>query len=312
MDEQNDVLGSRHPISGHLDPIHNIAPTTNQTEISMTPTVGLRRTTMTGAEPMAVPEATTISTSERPMTGEQYIEKNGTSLFNGIDAGTAPLRYALRALASEPDFLAAPHQVIARLRPRVDAEKRRLAQGRDMPGSPDERLRNWAQLADGAISGLTHLARVSVDADARSVVAPFAVMAVGQYGARRCEPEGTLELQYLLPDDQGSRERSDRIVAFIQIGLAEFGLQHRDAKSTVVECARAAHGDPAVAARFATVRFLGGQYALYAAFAGRLGGARPGRTLAMRMQPARADAASAPLDFEDRAEFNGTKAWRPI
>jgi hypothetical protein len=38
-----------------------------------------------------------------------------------------------------------------------------------------------------------------------------------------------LELQYLLPDDQGSRERSRRIVAFIQIGLAEFGLQHRDA-----------------------------------------------------------------------------------
>jgi uncharacterized protein YjiS (DUF1127 family) len=45
---------------------------------------------------------------------------NGTTLFNGIDASTAPLRYALRVLASEPDFLAAPHQVIARLRPRAD------------------------------------------------------------------------------------------------------------------------------------------------------------------------------------------------
>jgi hypothetical protein len=30
------------------------------------------------------------------------------------------------------------------------------------------------------------------------------------------------------------------------------------------------------------------------------------------MQPARADAASAPLDFEDRAEFNATKALHPI
>jgi hypothetical protein len=189
---------------------------------------------------------------------------NGTTLFNGIDADTAPLRYALRALASEPDFLAAPHQVIARLRPRVDAEKRRLAQGPEVRGSLDERLCSWARLADGAIIGLTHLARVSVDAEARIVVAPFAVMAVGRYGARRCDPETTLELQYLLPDDQRSRERSCRIVAFMRVGLAELGLQHRDAMSTVVEGARAAHGDPAEAARFATARFLGGQYALYA------------------------------------------------
>jgi hypothetical protein len=262
-------------------------------------------------QPIMAHSGTSSPTTGRPCNMAQPAA-NGTSLFNGTDASTAPLRYALRALASEPDFLAAPHQVIARLRPRVDAEKRRLAQGRDMPGSPDERLRNWARLVDGAISGLTYLARVSVDADARTVIAPFAVMAVGQYGARRCEPEGTLELQHLLPDDQGSRERSRRIVAFIQIGLAEFGLQHRDAMSTVIECARAAHGDPAAAARLATARFLGGQYALYAGFAGRLGGPRAGCTPVMRMQPARADAASAPLDFEDRAEFNATKALHPI
>jgi hypothetical protein len=156
-------------------------------------------------QPIMAHSGTSSPTTGRPCNMAQPAA-NGTSLFNGTDASTAPLRYALRALASEPDFLAAPHQVIARLRPRVDAEKRRLAQGRDMPGSPDERLRNWARLVDGAISGLTYLARVSVDADSRTVVAPFAVMAVGQYGARRCEPEGTLELQYLLPDDQGSRE----------------------------------------------------------------------------------------------------------
>jgi len=164
---------------------------------------------------------------------------------------------------------------------------------------------------DGAISGLTYLARVSVDADARTVVAPFAVMAVGQYGTRRCEPEGTLELQYLLPDDQGSRERSRRIVAFIQIGLAEFGLQHRDAMSTVIECARAAHGDPAAAARLATGALPGRP--IHAVCSGsRTGGPRAWCTPVMRMQPARADAASAPLDFEDRAEFNATKALRPI
>ena len=39
---------------------------------------------------------------------------------------------------------------------------------------------------------------------------------------------------------------------------------------------------------------------------------RAGCTPVMRMQPAKADAASARLDFEDRAEFNATKALRPI
>jgi UTP:GlnB (protein PII) uridylyltransferase len=196
---------------------------------------------------------------------------SGFALFNGLEAGAAPLRHALRALASEPDFFRAPHQAIARLRPRIYAEHRRLAQVTKIHGSLDERLRSWTRLADGAIIGLSHLARLSVDVEARSAVAPFAVMAVGEYGARRCGPETILELQYLLPEDQRSWERSGRIVAFIRIGLTELGLAHyRDAVGTAVACASVARGDPVAAARFATARFLSGQYGLYAGFAGVL------------------------------------------
>jgi hypothetical protein len=85
-------------------------------------------------------------------------------LFDNLEAGGPPLRHALRALASEPDFLLAPHHVIARLRPRVYAEERRIAQRSKIWGSLDERLRSWTRLADGAIIGLSHLARLSVDA----------------------------------------------------------------------------------------------------------------------------------------------------
>jgi UTP:GlnB (protein PII) uridylyltransferase len=138
-------------------------------------------------------------------------------------------------------------------------------------GSLDERLRSWTRLADGAVIGLSYLARLSVDAEARSMVAPFAVLAVGAYGARRCGPDSVFELQYVLPEDQRSWERSGRIVAFIRIGLTELGLAHyRDAVGTAVACACVARGDPVVAARFATARFLSGRYGLYAGFAGVL------------------------------------------
>jgi UTP:GlnB (protein PII) uridylyltransferase len=238
---------------------------------------------------------------------------SGFALFNSLEAGAAPLRPALRALASEPDFFRAPHQAIARLRPRIYAEHRRLAQVTKIHGSLDERLRSWTRLADGAIIGLSHLARLSVDVEARSAVAPFAVTAVGEYGARRCGPESILELQYLLPEDQRSWERSGRIVAFIRIGLAELGIQHhRDAVGTAVECACVARGDPTAAARFATARFLSGQYGLYAGFAGILGGARRWHVLSTPTRPARTYAAPARPAFEDRADLDVTKSSASI
>jgi UTP:GlnB (protein PII) uridylyltransferase len=183
-------------------------------------------------------------------------------------AARAPVRHALRALASEPDSLRAPHEAIARLRPRIDAERRRLAHG--LGGSLDERLRRWTRLADGAIIGLSHLARVCSDIEARSAIAPFALIAVGKYGARRCDPDSSLELQYLLPEDQESLERGGRIVTFMRIGLAELGLAHRDAVGTAVECARVARAVGGAAAWFATARFLSGQYGLHAGFMGML------------------------------------------
>jgi hypothetical protein len=186
--------------------------------------------------------------------------------------GAGPLRHALRALASEPDFLRAPHEAIARLRPQVYAARRRVAQDFESGGPLDEQLRCWTRLADGAVIGLSYLARMSVDVEAPSVVAPFAVMAVGEYGARHCGPDSIFELQYVLPEDQRSWERSHRIVAFIRIGLTELGLtDYRDAVGTANACACVARADPTAAARFATARFLTGQYGLYAGFAGGAG-----------------------------------------
>ena len=215
-------------------------------------------------------------------------QRDHQSTFTPLDgpeagAGASPLRHALRALASEPDFLRGPHKAIARLQSRVDTERRHL--DLEFKCSLDERPRRWTRLADGAVVGLSHLARLCVDAEARSAVAPFAAIAVGNYGAGFGDRDCILELQYLLPEDPQSLERGARIVAFIRKGMAELGLAHRDAVGTAIDCAWIARGDPDAAARFAAKRFLSGQFGLYAQFAALLGGPRRGRLLSLPTAP---------------------------
>ena len=96
------------------------------------------------------------------------------------------------------------------------------------------------------------------------MIAPFALAAVGDYGARRCGPNDDLELLFLLPDDPESQDRAGAVVTFMDAGLNALALRHQDVIGTAPECARMARLSAAAAARFATAHFLTGQYGLYA------------------------------------------------
>jgi hypothetical protein len=191
-----------------------------------------------------------------------------TAQFQKLAAcpGTVPLRHVLQALVGEPHFIRAPHQAIAEIRPRVEAERKWIARNpqASRPVGPEQD--GWMRVADGAVVGLFFLARMSVDPCAHSAVAPLAVMAVGDFGARRCGPDACLELHYLAPRDQESWERSSRIIAFLRGGLVALGLRFRDSMSSVSEAACLVRAHSALATRLATKRFLRGQYALYAEF----------------------------------------------
>ena len=100
----------------------------------------------------------------------------------------------------------------------------------------------------------------------RSASAPFALMAVGEYGARRCDPDTILEVHYLLAETSETWERGEQISTFICVGLANLGFEYHGGVSTALECARATRCDAGEAARLATARFLSGQYGLYAGF----------------------------------------------
>jgi hypothetical protein len=206
-------------------------------------------------------------------TEASSLEPRAVVNFDVVAPTIVPLRHALRALASKPDFYREPHYEIAQLRPQVDSERRRLALDLKTSGYREQQLRSWTRLADGVVIGLSHLARLCVGAPARSAIAPFALVAIGKYGARCCDLDVSLELQCLVPEDEESQVRSGRILAFVQAGLTELGLQHsQGAQATAHECARAVQSDPMVAARLATTRFLSGQYGLYLGFARILAG----------------------------------------
>jgi UTP:GlnB (protein PII) uridylyltransferase len=176
----------------------------------------------------------------------------------GVRAGI-PLRHALRALACHPDVRRSPREWISSLRPTLDAERERLGRRFRTGGLPADHQRDWSRAIDGAVLGVCHLARVCADAPAPSVVAPLAVLAVGDYGKRQCDVEAVPELLFLLAPDGESRRRAERMIPFILTGLGELGLAMHYAIQTPAICAGAvatlAHGRE----RLATMRHLWGR-----------------------------------------------------
>jgi hypothetical protein len=90
---------------------------------------------------------------------------------------------------------------MAEVRSLVDTQRSKLSE-RLVAGAIDEYRAASIHLADGAVVGLCHLARICVGRGANTIVAPFAAVAVGSYGLRQLDSK--LELLFLLSDDPGA------------------------------------------------------------------------------------------------------------
>jgi UTP:GlnB (protein PII) uridylyltransferase len=171
--------------------------------------------------------------------------------------GRMSMRHALRALACHPDVRRAPREWISLLKPTLDAERKRLSHEDDR--SHADRRQEWSLILDGAVLGLCHMARVSAEASPPSVVGPFAVLAVGDYGRQQCEVKAVPELLFLTASDRESRGRAEQMIAFILTGLGELGLAMHYVVQTPATCAGViatlAHGQE----RLATMRHLWGR-----------------------------------------------------
>jgi hypothetical protein len=179
-----------------------------------------------------------------------------------LGAGLA-LRHLLRMIAYDPTARVSQH-TLARLRPFVDGARLELQRRHDSDGPSDAYLRGAAELMDGAVAGLCHVARFCADGIADSMVAAFAAVAVGRPERREPSALGALDLLFLVSENAAARERADRMVAFVLTGLSELGFSVNHASCTLAEVALLADAVPALATNLRDLRFVWGCYSLYA------------------------------------------------
>ena len=189
-----------------------------------------------------------------------------TARFAESWPASASLRHALVALAAEAELRRNPRASLAHVRPLVD---RALAEieansrvGDEVAGNPSAIVR----LANSAIVGLLHFARVASDPDAPSMVAPVARVALGNYAARLPQPRPRGSLLILLDEHADERARGERIADFVAQGLIELGVQIVTVARTPGDCVTLADILPAFRGLVHKHRFVCGRYGLYTAF----------------------------------------------
>jgi hypothetical protein len=182
-------------------------------------------------------------------------------------AGLA-LRHLLRMIAYDPRVGTHQH-ALARLRPFVDGARLESRRRHEADGRSDDHVRRTAQLLDGAVSGLCHVARFCADGAADSVVAPFAAVAVSLPGPGGPSSSAALDLLFVVPENVAVRERADRMVAFVLAGLSELGFSVTHASVTPASAALLTEAVPSFAGSLHNLRFVWGWYGLYADLAGR-------------------------------------------
>ena len=178
--------------------------------------------------------------------------------------GGLGLRHLLRMIAYDPKAIRAPREALARLRPFVIGARLKSRARHETGGTADEYARDLAQLMDGAVSGLCHIARFCADHSANSIVPPFAVVGLGEADHGELSRDPALDLLFLLPEDSGARERSGRMVAFVLTGLSDLGFNVNHASCMPAAAALLAAALPSLGARLRSARFVWGCHSLHA------------------------------------------------
>src|SRR5262245_44618586 len=98
------------------------------------------------------------------------------------------VRHILRALATDPTARAAPVAGLPPVARAIDGERAALSATFAAGGRVAPLLEDHARLVDGAIVGMAQFARSATCDDARSMIAPFALAALGEHARRVLAP----------------------------------------------------------------------------------------------------------------------------
>jgi hypothetical protein len=172
------------------------------------------------------------------------------------------LRRLLRMIVTEPADVRAPHHAIRRLRPFVDSARLGLQSRPESIGRSGDCAREQVHLVDGAVAGLCHIARFHADHRPDSIIPPFAAAGLRPRTRHRSECSG-LELSFVVPEDVAARERADRMIAFVLIGISDLGFAMSHASCTPSRAASLAQLLTGRALTSRDIHFVWGCFSLY-------------------------------------------------
>jgi hypothetical protein len=183
----------------------------------------------------------------------------------GGDLVRTNLRSALYALASDPRARRSPETALAGLRVVVDIARSQIDQAQAAGGTTEEAHRATVRLTDAAVVGLLHFARVALDGQAVSMIAPVSCVATGDYASSMARIPFASGLLVLLEEHRIARARSEAVAGFVARGLADLGIEIETSAKTVDEAARLLVL-PAFAGWFRRRRWITGQQDLFVQF----------------------------------------------
>src|SRR5262249_55325003 len=148
----------------------------------------------------------------------------------------------------------APAEALARVRPLLVDEHRRLAARYLEDGAIDALKLGLSRLADGLVVGLVELARQSViqqgeiprdeRARAETMIPPLTVIAIGEHGGRWLAPASRLDLVFAVPKHGSHATRARAIADFVMRGLEQLGCPADATVDTPQRCLEQAVARP--------------------------------------------------------------------
>jgi hypothetical protein len=179
------------------------------------------------------------------------------------------LRHLLRMIVVEPDGARAPREAIQRLRPFVDRARAGLQDAGETESAARKLARARAQLLEGAMAGLCHVARFCAGAPTDSIVPPFAVAGV-DIQMRHPSESSPLDVLFIVSENSQAQEQADRMISFVLIGLSDLGFSANYATCMPSDAVRLSRLVPGFTLTADKLHYEWGSFSLYERLTGRL------------------------------------------
>lgn len=187
-------------------------------------------------------------------------------LIPARQASSIPLRALFRAEAGSIARSSKPHEEFRRLRSVIECAHMDAAAALASGGPVEDYERARAQLADGVLSGVLHVARCKAFEHSHGSALPLAAVAIGGYGRRQLAPASDLDVLFLLPERSGDRAYAEAMLTFAIPAIWDLGLKLDHFTLSLAEYRDLRNNDLKIRSSHLDARLVWGCPALYHTF----------------------------------------------